>query len=498
MKKVILLILDGFGIRNIENGNTIKMSNMLNMNNILSTYSVSELDCSGSEVGLDKNENGNSEAGHMTIGCGRIVLQPSVIINNSIKDKSFFENDNLLDLIDHVNNNNSTLHIISLLSDSNVESSIEHLYAFLALCKINHINNVMFHFITDGVYTSTSSSTLVTSFLEKIDKLNIGRIGTLCGRYYAMDNGGNYDRIKKYYDALVHNVGNTFADYNRCLDLHYKNNITDEFINPSILIKGSNIKDNDGVLFANFREENMEELMSSFCDESFNMFSIKNIKNLKCVSLFGKGSLCDCAYKSDSVSNSFGKYLMDLDFKQTRISEPCKYKDITYYFDGCNDYSNPNMDKILVPSSNVVRADMKPEMSIVQVTSAIFNAIEDDNDFILVNFANPDIVGHTGNIPAIIKSLEICDVCIGKILEKAQENFYDLVITSSHGNVEYMKDEDGNVILSNTSNKVPLVVCNNNCKLKENGSLKDVIPTIIDLYEISKPSDMIGESLLVK
>lgn len=498
MKKIILLILDGFGIRENENGNAIKMSSMPNLTSILEKYPSSELVTGGEEVGLPKGMIGNSEVGHMTIGCGRTIMQPYTMINNSIKDKTFFENDVLLDLMDHVSENNSTLHLIGLVSNSSNHSSMDHFYAVLALAKIRKINDVVFHFITDGRDTpGNSAKVFITNFLEKVGKLGIGRIGTLCGRYYAMDTEGNYDRVNKAYDVLVHNVGNNFSDYVRCLDLHYKNNISDEFINPSVITKGSNIKDNDGVLFVDFRPERMDELISSFVDPSFNMFNTKNLKNVKYNVLYSTSDKIEGAYTNETISNTFGKYLSDLGFRQARIAEAPKYPHVTYFFDGAEEISDKNLFKILVPSPRVPRFDMKPEMNIVEVTTSVMNAMEDDFDFILVNFANPDMLGHTGNIPATVRALEACDVCIGKILEKAQENFYDLVITSDHGNVELMKDN--NIInTGHTDSKVPFIICNENYKLKSNGSLRDVIPTIIDMYEISKPKEMTGESLVIK
>lgn len=498
MKKVILLILDGFGIRENENGNAIKMSSLPNLTKIFSDYSVSELEASAEHVGLPAGVSGNSEVGHFTLGCGRVVKQPYTIINESIKDKSFFENDVLLDVMDHVNEKNSTLHLVGLLSDSGIHSSTEHFYATLALAKIRKINSVVFHFITDGKDSKTKANVLISNFMEKVNKLGLGTIGTICGRYYALDNDNNYDRVKKAYDAMVYNIGNNFADYTRCLDLHYKNNIGDEFINPSIITKGCTIKDHDGIIFVDFRPELKEELISAFVDDGFNMFNVKGLKDLKFASLYSTTNRIQGAYTNEVISNTFGKYLDGLDFRQIRIAETCKYPYVTYYFDGMEDLSCKNMYKILVPSPKVPRFDSKPEMNITEVTTAVLDAIDEDFDFILVNFANPDMVGHTGNMASIVRALEACDVCVGKILEKANENFYELVITSDHGNVEMMKDENGELLPGHTSNKVPLVVCNDEVKLKSNGTLKDVIPTVIDLYEISKPKDMTGESLIIK
>ena len=499
MKKIILLILDGFGIRQNENGNAIKMSNLPMMTKLLSDYPVSELTTCGEEVGLPKGMRGNSEVGHITIGAGRTVMQPYTMINNSIKDKSFFENDVLLDLMDHVNENNSILHLVGLISDGSEHSSIDHFYAVLALAKIRKVKTVVFHFITDGRDTANEGAKgFIDSLMEKANKLNLGVIGTICGRYYAMDNDGNYDRVNKAYDVMVYNVGNTFADYGRCLDLHYKNGITDEFINPSVITKGSNIKDNDGVLFVDFRPEGMDELINAFVDPTFDMFNTKKLNNVKYNVLYSASDKIEGAYTNETISNTFGKYLADLGFKQARIAESSKFPHVTYFFDGAEEISDKNLFKMLIPSPNVARFDMKPEMNIVEVTNSVINSMEDDFDFILVNLANPDMVGHTGNIPATIRALEVCDICIQKIFEKAQENFYDLVITSDHGNVEMMKDNDGEINTSDTDNKVPFIICNNDYKLKENGSLKDVIPTIIDMYEISKPKEMTGESLIVK
>ena len=499
MKKIILLILDGFGLRQNENGNAIKMSNLPNINNFLETYPVSELTTSGEDVGLPKGMIGNSEVGHITIGSGRTVIQPYTMINNSIKDKSFFENDVLLDLMDHVNENKSTLHLIGLLSNSSNHTSMDHFYAALALAKIRKVKNVVFHFITDGRDNiGVTSKELLSNFMMKASKLGIGVLGTLCGRYYAMDSDGNYDRVNKAYDVLVHNVGNNFSDYNRCLELHYKNGITDEFINPSVITKGTNIKDNDGVLFVDFRPERMDELISSLSDPSFNMFNTKNLKNVRFNTLYSTSDKIQGAYTNETLSNTFGKYLADLGFKQARIAEVPKYPHVTYFFDGAEELSDKNLFKILVPTPKVPRYDMKPEMNIVEVTTSVLDAMEDDFDFILVNFANPDMVGHTGNIPATVRALEACDICLGKILEKAQENFYELVITSDHGNVELMKDSEGIINTAHTDSLVPLIICNKNIKLKQNGSLRDVIPTVIDLYEISKPKEMTGESLIIK
>ncbi len=499
MKKIVLLILDGFGIRQNENGNAIKMSNLPNINKIMSEYPMCELTTSGEDVGLPKGTIGNCEVGHMTIGAGRTIIQPYTMINNSIKDKSFFENDKLLDMMDHVKNNKSVLHLIGLFSHNTSHSSIDHFYALLALAKIKGVNNVVFHFITDGKDSPLyGAKEYINGFMNKTAKLGIGVIGTICGRYYAMDSDGNYDRLNKAYDLLVHNIGNNYPDYNRCFDLYYKNNISDEYINPSVITKGSNIKDNDGVVFVDFRPERIDELISSLTDESFNRFNTKKLNNVKFCTLYSTSNKIEGAYSNETVSNTFGKYLADLGFRQARISEISKYPHVTYFFDGAEELSDKNLYKIVVPTPKVARCDMKPEMNIAEVTNNVIKAIEEDIDFVLVDFANPDAVGHTGNIPATVRALEACDICIERILERASENFYDVVITSDHGNVELMKNDDGTINVCHTDSHVPFIICNKDYKLKEVGTLRDVIPTIIDMYEISKPKEMTGESLIIK
>ena len=499
MKKIILLILDGFGIRENSNGNAIKMANLPNLNNIMNAYPVAELEASGEAVGLPKDVAGNSEVGHSTIGTGRIITQPLTLIDNKIRDKSFFENDTLLDLMDFVNDNKSTLHIIGLLSNGGVHSSIDHFYAAVALAKIKKVDNVVLHIITDGRDTSPfSGKAFIESFLEKISKFENSTIGTICGRYYAMDRDNNFDRIKKAYDAMVYSVGNNFTDASRCMDLHYKNGISDEYINPSIITKGTNIKDGDGVLFTNFRSERTNELIDALTDDKYVMFNTKKFKNVRFASLFDIHDKVEPAFTTEPILNTFGQYLAGLSFKQARIAETEKYPHVTYFFDGCEEFTDKNLYKIFVPSPKVPKYDMKPEMSAADITSAALNAMEEDFDFILINYANPDMLGHTGNIPATIRALEVCDYCIGKIAEKAEENFYELVITSDHGNCEYMKDSTDKTVTGHTTNKVPFVILNKNYKIRNSGALTDVIPTIIDMYGISKPKEMTGESLIIK
>lgn len=499
MKKVILLILDGYGINKSEHGNAIKEAKTPVMDKLLAVFPNTELDASGEVVGLPKNQMGNSEVGHMTIGSGRVNPQPLSYINEKIKNKEIFSNELLTETMEFVNTNNSTLHLVGLLSNGGVHSSINHFYAVLAMAKLKNVQNVCFHFITDGRDTDrTSGIDFVKDFMEKTKKLNLGVISTICGRYYSMDRDNNWERIKKAYDAMCYEIGNTFPDYKTCFKEHYKRDITDEFINPSIITRGKTIKENDAVLFINYRPERMKELIDALTDKNFKMFKTKQFENVKFASLFNIHNKIPYAFDTEKPTNTLGEYLDELDFTQARIAETEKYAHVTHFFDGTNELNSNKCDKFLIPSPNVPTYDMKPEMSVGEVTETVLKAMEDDYDFMLVNFANPDMVGHTGNFKAAVDAVEICDFCLGKIFEASKEHFYELIVTADHGNAEKMFTKDGKIITSHTTSKVPFILCNEEYKLKEGGSLKDIAPTIIDLYEIKKPDKMTGESLLVK
>ena len=499
MKKIILLILDGYGINKSDFGNAIKEAKTPVMDKLLMMYPNSELEASGTFVGLPKGQMGNSEVGHMTIGSGRVTPQPLTYINEKIKNKEFFDNELLNNTIDYVLENNSNLHLIGLLSNGGVHSSINHFYAVLALAKMKGLKNIVLDIITDGRDTPTKSGIdFVTEFMDKADKLGIGCISTISGRYYAMDRDNRWERIKKAYNAIVYESGNNFPNYKVCFNEHYKRNITDEFINPSVITPGKSIKEKDAVLFMNYRPERMKELIDALTDKNFKMFRTKHFENVKFVSLFNIHKKIPFAFETTKPNNTLGEYLMELDYTQARIAETEKYAHVTHFFDGTKDLNSPNIEKFLIPSPDVPTYDMKPEMSVGEVTSTVLKEIENDYDFILVNFANPDMVGHTGNYKAVVDAIEICDFCLGKIYEKAKEHFYELIITADHGNAEKMLNRDKTPITSHTTSKVPFIICNDEIKLKPEGTLIDIAPTIIDLYEIKKPDVMTGESLIIK
>jgi 2,3-bisphosphoglycerate-independent phosphoglycerate mutase len=499
MKKVILLILDGFGINNNEYGNAIKKANTPVLDKLMTVFPCTELEASGTEVGLPKGQMGNSEVGHMTIGSGRINPQPLTYINEKIKTKEFFDNEVLDEMVDYVKEKGSTLHLIGLLSNGGVHSSANHFYAALALAKLKKVKRVCFHFITDGRDTSpTSGANFVSDFMERARKLNLGELATISGRYYTMDRDNRWERIKKAYDAICYGIGNEFPGYESCFNEHYKREITDEFINPSIITKGKEIKNDDAILFINFRPERMRELIETFTNKSFKMFQTKQFENLRLYSLFNIHEDVKYAFDTEKPLSTFGEYIDGLDFTQARIAETEKYAHVTYFFDGMKEINSKKIEKILIPSPQVPTYDTKPEMSIGEVTETVLSTLENDYDFVLINFANPDMVGHTGNFEATKTAIEICDFCLGKIFEKAKEHFYELIITADHGNAEKMLTKEGEKVTSHTTSKVPFIICNTDYKLKNEGSLKDIVPTIIDIYQIKKPDKMTGESLIIK
>lgn len=499
MKKKLLIVLDGFGINNDKNGNAIRLANTPVFDKLYAEYPHSSLVASGTEVGLPKGQMGNSEVGHITIGSGRTVKQPLLIINEKIKSKAFFKDEVLNSVMDHVNENKSSLHVMGLLSNGGVHSSITHFYAVLALAKLKKVEKVYFHFFMDGRDTSpVSGKDFIKEIEAKMKKVGVGEIGTLSGRYYAMDRDNRWGRIKKVYEAIVYGKGNSFTDAKVCLERHYNNGVTDEFITPSIINPLSMVKENDGIVFVNFRDERMKELIDTFKKKSFKEFQTKEFKNLKMVSIFNIYKGIDYAYKMEDVNNTFGEYISSLDFRQARVAETEKYAHVTHFFDGGRDLKLKNCDRFLIPSPKVATYDLKPEMNAGEVTETVVNLMEENYDFILTNFANPDMVGHTGNLEATIEAIEKVDICLGKIIEIAESQFYDVIITADHGNSEYMIDKYNNIVTSHTTNLVPFIICNQEYELKKEGSIKDVAPTIIDMMEIKKPKEMTGESLIKK
>lgn len=499
MKPILLTILDGFGIRGEKHGNAVLQSNIPNFKKLWMTYPHSQLIASGESVGLPTGQMGNSEVGHLNIGAGRVVYQPLQIITNSIKDNSFYNNKKLLNVIKHVKDNNSKLHILGLLSDGGVHSHIDHIVALLELAKKEKIDKVYFHIFTDGRDTLPSIAKSYIEIIEKkIEELDLGMIASLSGRFYAMDRDKKWSRTMKAYDALVTGTAPINNNINEIIDNSYKEEKYDEFIEPTIVNTEGLITDNDGILFANFRTDRATQILAPITNPHFKEFDNKKLSNIKLTSLMPCSNLVigEYAFQLEELKNTLGYYLSSLNLTQLRIAESEKYPHVTYFFDGGKDILLEGCDRALINSPKVETYDLKPEMSAHEVAKDLIKAIESDRyDFILLNFANPDMVGHTGNIKATVKAIETIDGLLGKIYEKIQEKNGLLLVTADHGNAEYMLDENDNMITSHTTNKVPFIICDTKYKVK-NGVLADISPTILKLMNLPIPKEMTGEPLI--
>jgi len=497
MNKIILAILDGVGIREEIHGNAFKQAKKPNFDNLWNTYSHSELEASGTYVGLLDGQMGNSEVGHLNIGAGRVVYQPSQLINEYISDGKFFKNEELLEIINHVNNNNSKLHVMGLLSDSGVHSLMGHFYAVLKMAKDNNINNLCFHIITDGRDTPPKCTyDYIFKLEEKIKEIGLGTISTISGRYYSMDRDNNFDRIKKGYDAIVNGVGEKFTTSKELIDSNYNKDITDEFIIPGI-ISGQTIDDNDGIIWVNYRGDRTRELLYAITNPTFDKFERKQLDNIKLVTMMpaSEDIIGKHAFHLEELKNTFGEYISNKGLTQLRIAETEKYAHVTYFFDGGEEKEIKNCDRILIPSPKVATYDLKPEMSCSELTDKLLEVM-DNYDVIILNYANGDMVGHTGILEAAIKSIEVMDNNLGRLYKKCQETNRLMIVTADHGNCELVLDDNNNPVTSHTTNKVPFIICDNKFKVKD-GKLGDVAPTLLELINIEKPIEMTGENLII-
>ena len=478
---IMLMILDGFGISDLEEGNAIKLANTPNLDYLFSNYPNSKISASGEAVGLPEGQMGNSEVGHTNIGAGRIVYQDLVRINKSIEDRSFYDIKEFNDAIDNAINNNTNLHIMGLVSDGGVHSHINHLLALLELCKLRNFDRVYVHVFTDGRDTNPKSG------LEFIKKIN-ANIASISGRYYAMDRDNRWDRIDLAYDAIVNAKGDNFNSATEAIENSYNADITDEFIKPVIINGGKKINDNDSIIFFNFRPDRARELTRKIT-ENLNTYYV-------CMTEYDKTfNNVHIAFKPEELKNTFGEYISNLGYTQLRIAETEKYAHVTFFFNGGKEDVYKNEDRILVPSPKVATYDMMPEMSANIVRDKVIEAIDSDKyNVIILNFANTDMVGHTGNLDATIKAVETIDTAIGMIYKKALEHNGTLLITADHGNAEKMLDDNG-IFTAHTTNLVPLIITKKGIKLND-GRLCDITPTMLDLMGLDKPSEMTGISLI--
>ncbi len=498
-KPIVLAILDGYGLREEEHGNAVKLANNPVFNNLWNTYPHTQLTASGQLVGLPKGQMGNSEVGHMNIGAGRIVYQPLELINKSIEEKEFFQNEEIKNVMRHVKENDSKLHLMGLVSDGGVHSHINHLLALLDMCKQEQVTNVYVHVFTDGRDVPPKSAyTYIKQIEDKLNEIGFGKIASISGRYYAMDRDNNYDRLKKAYDVIVNNKGEVLPSTKEYVEDSYKKDITDEFFIPAKFTENGNLEENDGVIAFNFRKDRLRELFTAITNPDEVDMEAIHFHNVKTVTMMPvvHSVKAPHAFNDPKLTNILGEYIEKQNLSQLRIAETEKYAHVTFFFDGGKEVDYKNEKKILVPSPKVATYDLQPEMSADEVTEKLLSELP-NTDLVILNFANGDMVGHTGVLEAAIKAVETVDKDLKKIYDKVMELGGILIVTADHGNCEEMLDDNNNIVTSHTTNPVPFIITEPGLKL-HTGKLGDIAPTILDLMNIEKPAEMTGESLIEK
>ncbi len=507
-KVKMLMILDGFGINPNKEGNAIALANTPNIDKLMKKYPVAEIHTSGADVGLPEGQMGNSEVGHTNIGAGRIVYQELTRITKSIEDGDFFTNQEFIEAIDNCKKNNSKLHILGLVSDGGVHSHIRHLYGLLEMAKRRDFEDVYIHCFLDGRDTPPASAeTYIMKLEEKMREKGVGKIASISGRFYAMDRDKRWERVKKCYDAIVNGEGNKSGSAISAIESSYQKEVFDEFVEPTLICNGdtpiATIGENDSVIFFNFRPDRAREITRALVDPNFDGFENKDL-NLFFVCFTSYDETMPnvrIAFKKDPLVNTFGEVVSKKGYTQLRIAETEKYAHVTFFFNGGEEKQYEGEDRILIPSPKVETYDMKPEMSAYEVTEKVVDAINSQKyNAIILNYANPDMVGHTGSLDAAIKAIETIDECVGKVVEAILNNDGTLLITADHGNSEQMIDyKTGEPHTAHTTNPVPIILVSNDNKYKiKTGRLADLAPTLLELMNIEKPKEMTGNSLLIK
>ena len=498
MKKVLLTIIDGFGYREEKKGNAVIAANPENIISLWNKYPHTTLEASGEAVGLPKGQMGNSEVGHLNIGAGRVVDQPLMQINHAIEDGSFFKNEVLLDVINHCKKNNSNLHLFCLLSDGGIHSHINHLFAMLDLCKQEKFANVYVHAFLDGRDTLPN---VALTYLDKLDaklkELGIGKLRDVSGRYYSMDRERMWNLTKKYYDLLVHNKGEKISSYKEYINSSYEKGIMDEFIVPARLMDEGNLKENDGMVMINYRPDRITQLFTAITNKDFKEFSRTDFKNTKLVTMRMPEHtvISTPAFTPMHLTNTLGEYVSSKGLKVLRIAEASKYPHVTYFFDGGEEKDLPNTDKIIIPRKDVATYDLYPKMSAYEVTDKLIEVI-DNYDLIILNFANCDMVGHTGKFDKVEEAVKAVDENIKRLYDTAIEKEFTMFITADHGNAEVMIDDKDEIITSHTTSPVPFIITDNNIKNIKSGKLGDIAPTILTYMELDIPKEMTGNKLI--
>ncbi len=510
-KPTVLMILDGYGLNDRQDGNAVAEAKTPVMDSLMAQYPFVKGNASGMAVGLPEGQMGNSEVGHLNMGAGRIVYQELTRITKEIQDGTFFENPALLKAVENCKAKDSALHMFGLLSDGGVHSHNTHLYGLLELARRNGLSKVYVHCFLDGRDTPPASGRGYAQDLEaEMKKIGVGEIATVMGRYYAMDRDNNYDRVKLAYDALTRGEGLTAGSGPEGIQASYDRGETDEFVKPTVIVKDgepvATIKDGDSVIFFNFRPDRAREITRSFCDDDFTRFDRGKRLDLVYVCFSDYDPTIpnkEIAFHKISVTNTFGEWLSANNMKQARIAETEKYAHVTFFFNGGVEEPNEGETRILVNSpKDVATYDLKPQMSAYEVCDRLVEAIQSGTyDVIIINFANPDMVGHTGVEAAAIKAVEAVDECVGRAVAAIKEVDGQLFICADHGNAEQLVDyETGAPFTAHTTNPVPFILVNADpaYRLREGGCLADIVPTLIELMGMEQPAEMTGKSLLVK
>ncbi len=508
-KQYMLMILDGVGLNDDETGNAFKLAKTPNIDRLIARYPNAYLKTSGLSVGLPEGQMGNSEVGHTTIGSGRVVYQDLTMISERIKSGEFFKNKVLLDTIEHVKRNDSKLHIFGLLSDGGVHSHTEHIYALLELAKREGIEEVYVHAFMDGRDTPpTSGVDYIRDLENKCKELELGRISTIMGRFYVMDRDKRHDRVEAAYNAMTMGEGKHFKTAERAVENSYECQEFDEFIKPIVIVDDEDkpiglVESKDAVIFANFRPDRAREISHAFTDNMFTDFVRKSGKltNLRYVSMTEYDETLESVkvvYKKEEIKETLGEFLSKRGYTQLRIAETEKYAHVTFFFNGGEEKEYNGESRILVPSPKVTTYDLKPEMSAYEVTDKLIEAMESkEHDVIVINYANGDMVGHTGNLEAAILAVEALDECVGRVMDKLVSLGGEAIIIADHGNCEQMIDTNtGEPVTSHTTFDVPVIVVSDRVTAIEPGALSDVAPTLIHLMGLTKPKEMTGSSIV--
>ena len=495
--------MDGFGLSDAADGNAVKAAGTPRLDEFLQEFAHTTLQASGLDVGLPAGQMGNSEVGHTNIGAGRVVFQDLPRITKSITDGTFFHNEAYVHAMDACLEKGTSLHLMGLLSDGGVHSHLDHLFALLQMAKDKGLTKVYIHAFLDGRDVSpTSGADFVTRTVEKCREVGVGKIATVMGRYYAMDRDKRWDRVEMAYDAMVYGEGSTFNPVPvAAVKDSYAAGVTDEFVEPVVCDRDGTISDNDSVIFFNFRPDRAREITRALVDPAFDGFTRQIFPLTFVCNTEYDASMpnVEVAFPRTSVRNGLGEYLSQMGMTQLRIAETEKYAHVTFFFNGGSETVFPGEDRVLVPSPKVATYDLQPEMSAYEVCDKCVERIESGAyDVVILNFANCDMVGHTGVFDAAVKAVETVDTCVGKVVDATLKMGGIAMITADHGNAEQMTEPDGSPMTAHTTNPVPFILCGAGTELRQGGRLADIAPTMLDVMGLACPDEMDGTSLIIK